>query len=74
MRALHLSGRRAQALEVFHRLRVTLVNELGLDPERSLQELHAAILGGVDAEAHILTLTTRPAMLAGAAARLRSTG
>ncbi|PXX59762.1 DNA-binding SARP family transcriptional activator [Nocardia tenerifensis] len=70
MRALHLSGRRAQALEVFHRLRVSLVNELGLDPERSLQELHAAILG-VDDDAHILTSTTRPAMLAGAAARMR---
>ncbi|WP_345495288.1 AfsR/SARP family transcriptional regulator [Nocardia callitridis] len=64
MRALHLSGRRAQALQVFHRLRVALVDELGLDPERGLQELYSAILG-VDDDARILTLTARPAMLAG---------
>lgn len=61
MRALYLSGRRAQALEVFHRLRLTLVNELGLDPERDLRELHAAILG-TDDDADILTHTTRPAV------------
>ncbi|WP_436839047.1 AfsR/SARP family transcriptional regulator [Nocardia salmonicida] len=63
MRALYLSGRRAQALEVFHRLRMNLVHELGLDPERGLQELHTAILGTDDA-AQILTLTTRPAVSA----------
>lgn len=70
MRALNLSGRRAQALEVFHRLRCTLVNDLGLDPQHSLQQLHAAILG-VDDDAAILTSTTRPVMLAGATDRLR---
>jgi DNA-binding SARP family transcriptional activator len=70
MRALYLSGRRAQALEVFHRLRVNLVDELGLDPERGVRELHAAILG-TDDDAHIFTRSTRPAVLAGEYARLR---
>ncbi|MER7166814.1 AfsR/SARP family transcriptional regulator [Micromonospora sp. NPDC000207] len=44
MRALHLSGRRAQALEVFHRLRRNLVDELGLEPEPQVQRIHQAIL------------------------------
>ncbi|MFD9888460.1 BTAD domain-containing putative transcriptional regulator [Amycolatopsis sp. NPDC059027] len=44
MRALHLSGRRAQALEVFHRLRGNLVGELGLEPELPTQRVHQAIL------------------------------
>jgi DNA-binding SARP family transcriptional activator len=44
MRALHLSGRRAQALEVFHRLRGNLVGELGLEPELPAQRVHQAIL------------------------------
>jgi len=44
MRALYLSGRRAQALEVFHRLRRNLVDELGLEPEPQVQRIHRAIL------------------------------
>ncbi|MFC7331515.1 AfsR/SARP family transcriptional regulator [Marinactinospora rubrisoli] len=44
MRALHLAGRRAQALETFHSLRTTLVTELGLDPGPAIQRLHHAIL------------------------------
>ncbi|TCB96893.1 transcriptional regulator [Micromonospora zingiberis] len=44
MRALHLSGRRAQALEVFHRVRGNLVTELGLEPAAPVQRLHQAIL------------------------------
>ncbi|MBB5870089.1 DNA-binding SARP family transcriptional activator [Allocatelliglobosispora scoriae] len=44
MRALHLSGRRAQALEVFHRVRGSLVAELGLEPSLPMQRLHQAIL------------------------------
>ncbi|WP_199562202.1 AfsR/SARP family transcriptional regulator [Micromonospora deserti] len=51
MRALHLSGRRAQALEVFHRVRGNLVTELGLEPGLPVQRLHQAILnsdGDVD--------------------------
>lgn len=46
MLALHLGGRRAQALEVFHRLRHTLVTELGLEPAPHLQHLQQAILTG----------------------------
>ena len=48
MRALHLSGRRAQALEMFHRLRGNLVTELGLEPESTVQRLHQSILNSED--------------------------
>ncbi len=44
MRALYLCGRRAQALEIFHQLRASLVNELGLEPGAPVQRLHRAIL------------------------------
>ncbi|MEV4754139.1 AfsR/SARP family transcriptional regulator [Micromonospora sp. NPDC049559] len=54
MRALHLSGRRAQALETFHRLRSNLVSELGLEPEPKVQLLHQSILNAdVEFDAHI---------------------
>ncbi|MEV6942982.1 AfsR/SARP family transcriptional regulator [Streptomyces sp. NPDC051172] len=49
MRALHLSGRRAQALKVFQELRGNLVRELGLEPGKPLQRLHQAILSADDA-------------------------
>ncbi|CAM5365508.1 AfsR/SARP family transcriptional regulator OS=Streptomyces tendae OX=1932 GN=GUR47_25190 PE=3 SV=1 [Streptomyces tendae] len=44
MWALHLSGRRAQALQVFHRLRGALVAGLGLEPGPQVQRLHQAVL------------------------------
>ncbi|MCO6011010.1 AfsR/SARP family transcriptional regulator [Actinoallomurus purpureus] len=44
MLALYRSGRRSQALEVFHQLRSTLIRELGLDPTPSLQRLQQRIL------------------------------
>jgi len=44
MLALYRAGRQAEALEVFQDARRRLVDELGLDPARSLQELHQAIL------------------------------
>lgn len=44
MRALYSLGRRAEALEVFWRLRQNLVDELGLEPGLSVQRVHAAIL------------------------------
>jgi DNA-binding SARP family transcriptional activator len=50
MCALHLSGQRTQALEVFHRLRSTMVSEIGLEPGPGIQRLHQAIL---NAEADI---------------------
>lgn len=44
MLALHRSGRDAEALQVYTELRATLADELGLDPEARLQELHRQIL------------------------------
>ena len=46
MRALHGSGRQADALAAFQRMRVLFSSELGLDPSRSLAELHERILTG----------------------------
>jgi DNA-binding SARP family transcriptional activator len=44
MLALYRSGRQAEALQVYHDTRRVLVDELGIDPDRSLQQLHGAIL------------------------------
>lgn len=44
MLALHRAGRPAEALEHFARLRVALGEQLGVDPGRELQELHARLL------------------------------
>jgi SARP family transcriptional regulator, regulator of embCAB operon len=44
MIALHRSGRRWQALDVFRSLRTTLVDELGVEPSARLQALQRAIL------------------------------
>ena len=44
MLALYQSGNQAEALAVYHDIRRTLADELGLDPSRGLQELEAAIL------------------------------
>ena len=42
--ALYRAGRQAEALEAYQDTRRTLVDELGIDPGRSLQELERAIL------------------------------
>ena len=42
--SLYRSGRQAEALEAYRRIRHTLIEQLGLDPGRALQELEAAIL------------------------------
>jgi DNA-binding SARP family transcriptional activator len=47
MRALLLSGRRAEALEAFHRARVVLRAELGLDPGPELRQLQREVLTDV---------------------------
>jgi len=44
MLALYRAGRPADALGAFERARVILADELGTDPSRDLQELHAKIL------------------------------
>ncbi len=44
MMALYRSGRQADALAVYHRLRDTLGEELGLDPSQALRDLETAIL------------------------------
>ncbi|KOV69859.1 AfsR/SARP family transcriptional regulator [Streptomyces sp. MMG1121] len=44
MLALHRSGRRGEALEVYHRLRGTLVRDLGLEPSARLRRLQQSIL------------------------------
>lgn len=44
MLALYRSGRRPDALAAFHKLRTTLVGELGLEPSREVQTLHQSIL------------------------------
>ncbi|MEO3867326.1 AfsR/SARP family transcriptional regulator [Nonomuraea sp. B12E4] len=44
MLALYRSGRQADALSAYGRLRMTLVREHGLEPGRSVRELHRCIL------------------------------
>jgi predicted ATPase/DNA-binding SARP family transcriptional activator len=44
MLALYRSGRQAEALEAYRRTRSELVDELGVEPSRALQELEAAML------------------------------
>ncbi|HEY4021564.1 MAG TPA: AfsR/SARP family transcriptional regulator [Pseudonocardiaceae bacterium] len=44
MLALHRSGNRSRALEVFNLLRSSMIAELGLEPSPKVQRLHHAIL------------------------------
>lgn len=44
MLALYRNGRQTDALEAFHTARRALVDELGIEPGRELQDLHGAIL------------------------------
>nr|WP_197093416.1 BTAD domain-containing putative transcriptional regulator [Nonomuraea sp. SBT364] len=46
MTALHRSGRHAEALDAFRRLRRVLHDELGIEPGESLQRLHRQVLSG----------------------------
>lgn len=44
MIALHRSGRRHEALEVYQSLRRSMIDNLGLEPGQELRELHQALL------------------------------
>lgn len=44
MVALHRSGQRQEALSAFHRLRTSMIDELGLEPSKRLHVLQQAIL------------------------------
>lgn len=46
MKALYRSGRRADAIDAYHRTRRTLAEEYGVDPGTELQELFGTILRG----------------------------
>ena len=48
MRALGISGGRSRALEVFSRLRLSLVTELGIEPGAAVQQLQRRILSSAD--------------------------
>jgi DNA-binding SARP family transcriptional activator/tetratricopeptide (TPR) repeat protein len=61
MRALHVSGRQAEALEVYRTGRTHLLDELGIEPGERLRALHAEILAGPSRRAR----TPVPARTAG---------
>jgi len=54
MRALHASGRPAEALTVYEDARRALADELGADPSPELSALHLELLRGGDPERHRL--------------------
>jgi DNA-binding SARP family transcriptional activator len=46
MAALYGAGRQSEALEAYRAVTAVLADELGVDPDRELRELHRAILNG----------------------------
>ena len=48
MIALHRAGRQGDSLEVYRRLRTTLIDELGVEPGAEARRVHAAVLRGED--------------------------
>ncbi len=63
MRALHLAGRDAEAIERYAAVRERLADELGADPAPELRALHVAILRGELPSADHAGLVTTPAQL-----------
>jgi DNA-binding SARP family transcriptional activator len=71
IRALHRSGRQAEALAAFAETRRYLVEEYGVEPGQQLQDLHAEILRGAPAPAPVLVgapavVTPAPVVVEGA--------
>jgi SARP family transcriptional regulator, regulator of embCAB operon len=65
MLALYRSGRPGQALEAYQEMRTTIRDHLGVDPSRTLRELHRAILAGDAALDQPGYLAKAPGALAG---------
>jgi DNA-binding SARP family transcriptional activator/tetratricopeptide (TPR) repeat protein len=66
MLALHRAGRPAEALAAYQELRKTLVEQLGVEPGVTVQQLHRAILAGGDpavAAAPVAAVEPVPAQL-----------
>jgi DNA-binding SARP family transcriptional activator/tetratricopeptide (TPR) repeat protein len=67
MRALHASGRTAEALACYRTARQQLVDELGTEPGVELQRVHQAVLRGGPGETppprEAISLARRPAQL-----------
>ncbi|MGC7103091.1 AfsR/SARP family transcriptional regulator [Amycolatopsis lurida] len=62
MRAYYAGGRRADALEVFTSLRRRLVEELGMEPDAEVRQVHQAILRGDDALLGVAVRREQPAV------------
>jgi DNA-binding SARP family transcriptional activator len=62
--ALYLEGNRAAALDAYQRVRVTLAEQLGVDPAQELRDVHLAVLRGATGEVrkliHAATLDALP--------------
>jgi DNA-binding SARP family transcriptional activator/tetratricopeptide (TPR) repeat protein len=63
IRALHRSGRQADALDAYQRIRQTLREELGADPGEELERAHNAVLAGAAADADPPAATPPPRQL-----------
>ncbi|MBP0454761.1 winged helix-turn-helix domain-containing protein [Kitasatospora sp. RG8] len=61
VRALHESGRTAEALRHYERSRRALADELGVDPGRQLQALHAELLAPAEAVEPVARERAQPA-------------